>query len=249
MVATGTSASSGEAIGVARGTGGWAVARGASYEQSTQCGRPTTVDERCEVAAGNAWLGVAGDYNAGWRRLVTAAGYLAFIVPGVIASISFNSERDGIINRADAAARDAYQQCMGDEHSVASRLPVASDPSGREAVGDEPDDKPATVSNPSDRKIVYGDQLMFCSASAAICSVDHAACTAADCAEATAASCFNYVTALDDKRGLLCAPSIGACETVLARFKTLPDYKVTAKQCGIYRQREGAVGSDEGSDE
>lgn len=75
------------------------------------CRRPETPAENCEALAAQKSLDARRDYGTGGRNLGLFIGYVAFILPGVLLHIAFNSERDDIGTADDELFASELNKC------------------------------------------------------------------------------------------------------------------------------------------
>lgn len=119
MVADGVGFSSGQSTGAAYGTGGWAVSGVSSYGQSVSCRRPALPAEQCEAIAGMRSGSVRAAWDPSWRNLLIGLGTVAFIVPGIVASIAFHVGRDQTIDESATVYNEQLTGCMSHVTSTA----------------------------------------------------------------------------------------------------------------------------------
>jgi len=75
------------------------------------CRRAQTTADTCELNAAQKSLGARLDYSTGGRNGLIFLGYVAFIVPGILLSVIFSGERNGIAEDADRTYADELAKC------------------------------------------------------------------------------------------------------------------------------------------
>jgi hypothetical protein len=132
------------------------------------------------------------------------------------------------------------------------------DPQRTSEAGDESAFRIAEPAQP-DRKIILGDQAVWCAhrasdSSNGVCEPTQEKCTAlresigsgvqdlGACVEEGAMACFDFEDVLHGVADIWCAPSVSDCEAQLAWNKTnrASDWKITETMCSIYRRRMGS---------
>lgn len=76
-----------------------------------QCRRLESPTDQCELAAAFVSLRNRQDYGTGGRNTLLFAGYVFWILPGILLHIAFNHERDGITADLDVALAAEMARC------------------------------------------------------------------------------------------------------------------------------------------
>lgn len=84
-----------------------------SKSRNISCARPQTKIEKCEVSKSSELLKIKNKFNDGkpTRNIITGAGYLLYIFPGVIAYLIYDGERDGVEYEVAQANKRLANSC------------------------------------------------------------------------------------------------------------------------------------------
>jgi hypothetical protein len=99
------------------------------------CRRTSTPEERCEVGAAQAAAGKKLSYDEGWRDLLLGAGYVAWILPGVILFIVFREQANTLAGEAEGEGQTALEDCL---RATAARNRPRKQPSSEEPPAPPP---------------------------------------------------------------------------------------------------------------
>ena len=102
----------GSSTAIATSGGVWATAAGSS--QSISCVKPSTPEEKCDVAANRAVLGPVSEWNSGVtsKNLLLGLGYTFYVIPGVILyNVSYSDQEKQAYVDADSAYRQEMNRC------------------------------------------------------------------------------------------------------------------------------------------
>lgn len=77
-------------------------------EDRISCVVPTSDEERCEVVTSQATAKPKYDYNdsIGTKRFITGVGYVAGIVPGIIAKILYENQKNNALKESTRMSQD-----------------------------------------------------------------------------------------------------------------------------------------------
>jgi hypothetical protein len=94
------------------------------HGESVMCEVPKTIVDKCKAIEIERSIGPVYEYNE-WVRtkdMVTGAGYLAYVLPGIAAYWYFSNERDKAINKSRQLQTDAEREC----EALMERLPASN---------------------------------------------------------------------------------------------------------------------------
>jgi hypothetical protein len=116
MLLAGVSSYSSSSSGVATTGGTTAWARGASYDEGVSCRRPETHEEKCEVTGAMVSRDIKLGFAERPRNVVIGAGYILFVVPGLLMYMIFSNDKSETHARAKSERAAVLARCLNGPH-------------------------------------------------------------------------------------------------------------------------------------
>lgn len=81
--------------------------------ESVSCAVPETKRDECRVEKLRVAAGPVNEYNDGYgaKVFLSGLGYYAFVIPGVVAKLAYDSQRDSAVNKSYELEALAEKEC------------------------------------------------------------------------------------------------------------------------------------------
>lgn len=89
------------------------TATSSAYEESVSCEMPKTKIEKCEIARLQRIATPKIEYNSSIdsKKFITGAGYVLYVIPGVVAKVVYDGKRSDAIDQSRAIASETESMC------------------------------------------------------------------------------------------------------------------------------------------